>query len=1239
MKLGHLLTSSRGMLLPLLIIFRIQAQSTPAPSPPDSLTFRVFLIGDVGRPLLDPLEPSLQTLQTQLQEAPENSAVIFLGDNIYPYGMPARSDANRDTYENYLKAQLDVTKGFAGQVFLIPGNHDWAQGRRWGWQYLRNQERFAESYLPERGNFFLPDDGCPGPVEIPLSDELVLLILDTQWWLHRWEKPGEDSDCEAKDEAGFIGLVEEAITRNHDKKIIVASHHPMYTYGPHGGLYRLRQHLFPLTDVNSKLWIPLPFIGSLYPLQRKYAGNIQDTPHPRYRALVRSLTRLFDEHPNLIHVAGHEHTQQYIVRDSVHYVVSGAGCKSSPVRQGKGSQFASSERGFASLDFHYGGDVWLNFWEPGPASAEERSVQADRVFHKKLMTAPYAWNQVTQAYTDSLDLADSTVIVNASDQYQRGALGRFFFGNNYRDVWKQPIKVPVFDIGKEAGGLTITKRGGGQQTKSLRLENKEGAEYVLRSIEKFPEGALPKALRGTLAANAVQDQISAAHPYGALVVPYLADAAGIFHTNPKLVYLPDDPRLGMYQRSFANTLALFEERPNEAHHLASLGDAEDYESTDDVLEHLREDNDDRTDQPLTLRSRLFDILIGDWDRHDDQWRWAEYEEEGKKGKLYRPVPRDRDQVFFINEGLAPKIMSRKWAMPKIQGFGEEIRDVVGFSYNARFFDRTFLNEMTLDDWLAQADSLQRRLTDDTLAYAIRQWPSDVFRLRGEEVIRKLQRRRDDLKTYAREYYLALAQVVDIVGSNKHETFLIDRLDDARTRVTVYKTKKDGEREQVIYERTFYTDETQEIRLYGLDGEDQFQVRGDVNRGILLRIVGGSGEDRIVDESKVLGPDRKTLIYDTEQGNDIAFGTEGRDFTSNDPDVNDYNRKAFLYDKTTPLLDLGYNADEGFHLSAGVQIQQQGFRKEPYAIRHYLLGAYATRLRASRFYYQGDFTNVFGRIGLRVTTDVRAPRYVNNFFGLGNETFAYDRDTLSLARYRLPFRQVEASVLFKGQSGNYLEWVAGPYGQYFQLTESAPTFPSAEQGSIDTTDLTAARLYGGLAAGVHYDSRNDRMMPTAGFRWNLDGHWVAGLNAVSHRFAQFTGDFAFYWGFRLPARITLASRVGGGVTYGPYEFFQALRLGGTTNLRGYRLTRFAGRRMFYNNTELRVRLFSFRTNYVGLIGYHDIGRVWIDGEDSHQWHRGYGGGLWVAPFRKFVLSATYGFSAEERLPLIQLGYFF
>lgn len=511
------------------LLFAFQTGNIQPVSADSTLAYSVFLIGDVGAPDLIQQEPTLKLLQSQLEKSDSNSTVIFLGDNIYPKGLPDSGYAARKEAEQFLIEQMKIADHYAGKVVFIPGNHDWDRSGRQGWKRVQNQAKFIESYL-NRGDVYFPKDGCPGPVEIPLSDELVLIVLDTEWFLHPWEKPGEDSDCDAKTADQILIQLEDIVRRNASKKILVTSHHPMYTYGSHGGVYTAKQHLFPLTDLVPNLYIPIPILGSIYPLYRTVFGHPQDTPHPKYRMMRKALTSIFKQHPHLIHAAGHEHTLQYMIRDdSTHYIVSGAGCKQSHVAHGKKALFTDIGKGFGKLNFYRNGEVWLEFWKP-----VADGTQGFLAYQHKMMHQPFVSDTLFAAKISAVSFKDSIATVNASNQYSAGLLKKLLLGKNYRSTWTQSVKVPVFDIATEKGGLTILQRGGGMQTKSLRLQDATGKEYTLRSIEKYAENAIPAALKNTFAADLVQDQISASHPYASLVVPPMADAAGIFHTNPKI---------------------------------------------------------------------------------------------------------------------------------------------------------------------------------------------------------------------------------------------------------------------------------------------------------------------------------------------------------------------------------------------------------------------------------------------------------------------------------------------------------------------------------------------------------------------------------------------------------------------------------------------------------------------------------------------------------------------------------
>ncbi|PKV75906.1 hypothetical protein [Pontibacter ramchanderi] len=388
--------------------------------------------------------------------------------------------------------------------------------------------------------------------------------------------------------------------------------------------------------------------------------------------------------------------------------------------------------------------------------------------------------------------ADSVTVAIAPEYNKVSKSHTFWLGENYRQLWATPVKMKVFDLEQEKGGLKILKKGGGMQTKSLRLQDATGQEWVLRTVQKDPGLALPENLRETVARTIVQDQISASHPFGALVVPPLAAALGIPHAKPEIVYLPDSRALGEYRTDFANQVYLFEERePTKA---------EDTDNTEKVLEKLQEDNDNRVDQQLVLRARMLDFIIGDWDRHEDQWRWVELED--SIGDLYLPFPRDRDQVFFTNEGVIPKIGSRKWIMPKFQGFDEEIRDIEGFNFNARYFDRMFLSGLSESDWHAEINTLQQTLTDELIEEAVRRMPPNIHALSGEEMARKMIARRNLLKEEAMKYFRFLSKEVDIPGSDKREIFEVEYKENGTVTVSLFKLKKDDSKDRLLFQRTF-----------------------------------------------------------------------------------------------------------------------------------------------------------------------------------------------------------------------------------------------------------------------------------------------------------------------------------------------------------------------------------------------------------------------------------------------------
>ncbi len=279
----------------------------------DSIEHCLYLIGNTG---YESSATVLYALDSLAKSTVSEKSIVFLGNNVCPSGLSDEEDDSyaRDTLN--LNIQLNAIKNFDGKRIFIPGNSDWNNGKNEGEDILANQEEYIEQYLIDE-NVFYPPDGCPGPVEIELSDNIVLVVVDTQWWLHQYDKPQLDKDCDIQDVTDLLIQITYTLRRNKNKHIIFAAHHPLFSVGKHGGHFPPDRNIFPLRELNNNMFVPLP--GFIYTLYRKYIGDIQDIAHPEYQEMKQAFIEIFKEFPNLIYASGHENNLQYLKNDSIHY--------------------------------------------------------------------------------------------------------------------------------------------------------------------------------------------------------------------------------------------------------------------------------------------------------------------------------------------------------------------------------------------------------------------------------------------------------------------------------------------------------------------------------------------------------------------------------------------------------------------------------------------------------------------------------------------------------------------------------------------------------------------------------------------------------------------------------------------------------------------------------------------------------------------------------------------------------
>jgi hypothetical protein len=345
------------------------ACARPAPLQPEpvpalgseTVVTSVYLIGDAGKPDSTG-EPVLEALRQDIVSRRSEPVVVFLGDNIYPRGLPAPGGLGRRAAEINLAAQVRVITATGSRGFFVPGNHDWAKQGVDGWEAIRRQGRFIDSVGGGAASLE-PSGGCPGPAVVDIGPRLRLILLDTQWWLHPGPRPEHPtSSCATDSEREVTDSLRRALTSSAGRMVVVAQHHPLMSGGVHGGYFGLVDHIFPLRAIKSSLWIPLPLLGSLYPTARAEGISSQDLGSRAYRHMIRSLGAALRAAPPSLHAAGHEHNLQVIEEGPARlHLVSGTGIydHTGPAVAVRGTLFARRASGFARLDIPRAGRARL----------------------------------------------------------------------------------------------------------------------------------------------------------------------------------------------------------------------------------------------------------------------------------------------------------------------------------------------------------------------------------------------------------------------------------------------------------------------------------------------------------------------------------------------------------------------------------------------------------------------------------------------------------------------------------------------------------------------------------------------------------------------------------------------------------------------------------------------------------------------------------------------------------------
>ena len=1180
-----------------------EKEDSPVVFPDKKVEKTFYLIGDAGYSPPNGMSKALTAFHNYVSDKKtDDDYAIFLGDNIYPAGLPNRFSKDRASAENGLNGQITSLENFNGNPIFIPGNHDWYSD---GLNGLKREEKYIEKALGK--NTFIPENGCPLE-SIDVSETIQLIIVDSEWYLENWNRnPTINDECQIKTRERFLLELEGELKKSEKKTTILAMHHPMYTNGVHGGYYPLKKHLYP---TSGKL--PLPILASLVTQIRTQGGvSIQDRYNESYNELMNRIEIMVSDSENVIIASGHEHSLQYIENENIKQIVSGSGAKESVAALGENGLFSYGKQGFVELTVFEDGSSWVRFY----------GVENDKVklLYQKQTIEPrkkFDVASLPDSFSQTMDVS-----IYSEEETDKSEFFKSIWGEHYREMYSTKIKVEVATLDTLYGGLEVVRKGGGHQTRSLRLKTKDGKELNMRALRKSPTQFLQSAMMEsayvgddydkTLIERLVLDFYTAAHPYAFMMVPVLSHAAEVYHTNPKIFFIPKHKHLGEFNEEFGGELYLIEERPEENYSKErNFGYADDIESTHDIIEKIREDEKHKIDENAFIRARLFDMLIGDWDRHQDQWRWAQFDLENGDN-LYRPIPRDRDQVFANFDGTILDVMRLiSSSSNQLQVYDDQIdeNDMKWMNRAGINLDRVLIQKSDVDAWIKQAKFLQDNITDRVIDEALLEVPVEVQDSTLLEIRDNLKARRENMVDIATRYHNFLNKLVVITGTDKDDYIDIKRIDNKKTQIKISRIIN-GVKGEVILDKTYDRDITEEIWIYGLDDNDVFDISGKANNLIFIRVIGGQGAD-----TYAIFKGRRIKVYDHQSKENIVVKNKGGIIKFTDV----YNLNLFDYKKHitkesvfSPVI--GYNPDDGFLLGMAAAISKKGFQRNPFSQEHRFDLAHYFATSGFIINYNSEFANIMEDWNLILGGKVTTKNYTQNFFGFGNETVNLDNQFgMDYNRVRTESYKARVGMVKRGSFGS--DYGFGVNVEGVKLADDANRFLSS---TVSTTESNYDdfKYFTSIGADYDYLSYDNKQNPTRGMRFGLHIGGTTDLQEVEDVFGYINTNIGFYNAISKNRKLVLKTDVRAQFRIGnDYQFYQASSIGASNGLRGYRDERFTGKNAFLTSADLRYTFKSIKTStfpiQIGMYGGFDVGRVWLS-DNSKKWHNDYGGGLWIS----------------------------
>lgn len=766
------------------------------------------------------------------------------------------------------------------------------------------------------------------------------------------------------------------------------------------------------------------------------------------------------------------------------------------------------------------------------------------------------------------------------------------FGSRYRKLWRTPITLPVLDLQATRGGLRIVGTGTGIEAGLVLMEAADGSHWIFWPLDRVDPRDTSNVLPGNISRGLIADFTSGRNPAGPLVAAALAEASGVPNAQAWLVALPTDGRLTVSDSSYAGQAGyLVQSDPLAQADSVGPVRAGDVATSLVLLHRILGNPTERVDAEATLQTLLFNVYVGNLNPTFLNWRWKAEAVPG--GVVWRPLGLFRETALAQYNGLATYLA--RPLMPDLARFeGKYPHTLTGVPDQAAAF-RFFLGSLGRPQWDSVATALQTRLTDSVIAAAVSRLPPAYFREIGSKTERILRERRDNLPTAVERMFEQVRSEAEVHGTTGTDQITANWLTPDSLALLI------GPREL-----RFSAKETKRVNLFLLQGTDTVFVTGARGEGPELDIVPTSpGTMHLADSTRShavqirtkdmtvsVDPPGAVPVLSTVPTNALlqldSAGVERTD-----------GKKAL-----SPTVVFSISSGTGVLIGGGIARTDWSGDARPYRNRSTLRAAYGTESHSGVIELETDFRWTHTPLQLHVDAVASGVTAIY-FYGFGNET----PSTNSSSYYR-----AGRNIYALAPSVVYPVSQRVRFGAGINLARVETPMDSNLFISVDQPYGTPTFSAVGLPGSVTYDSRDVRGAPRHGIYALAQGAWYPVVSGSGAAFGTVSASLASYVTPRWWQAMTVATRLSGTATFGDVPYFESAYIGGGRTVRGLPQGRYEGDQAVFGNLDLRLRV--SRIQFVmpwdfGLLGLADLGRVFVSGQSSKEWHPSVGGGAWVA----------------------------